>query len=75
MFCQLQNNKTPVQYITAHVSKINYLDWSPTTKQELASASHDTTISFWNTSEKPRVAEFQIHVQSPVWRAEYTVRN
>ncbi|CAK8685131.1 unnamed protein product [Clavelina lepadiformis] len=68
----IRNGKSPSQYITAHVSKINYLDWSWNTESELASASQDTTIRFWDTSEIRRNSKFQINMQYPVWRAKYT---
>nr|CAB3267714.1 ZF(RING)-3 zinc finger protein [Phallusia mammillata] len=68
----IRNVKTAMHYITAHLSKINYLDWDPNHEHTLASASQDSTIKLWNTSETPRKAELQMTFKHPVWKLSYT---
>ncbi|CAG9771641.1 unnamed protein product [Ceutorhynchus assimilis] len=61
----------PLQYITAHTSKIYGLDWSPHIENQITSASQDNSVKFFDTSN-PRKADFVISTGSPVWRARYT---
>ncbi|XP_050309674.1 GATOR complex protein WDR59 isoform X2 [Anthonomus grandis grandis] len=61
----------PLQYISAHLAKIYGLDWSPHIENQIASASQDNTVKFFDTSN-PRKPEFVLSTGSPVWRARYT---
>ncbi|XP_054266064.1 GATOR complex protein WDR59-like isoform X1 [Macrosteles quadrilineatus] len=61
----------PVQYITAHLANIHSLDWSQTHENQLATASQDCTVKFFDTTN-PRRAENIITASAPVWRARYT---
>nr|XP_053640529.1 GATOR complex protein WDR59-like isoform X4 [Cherax quadricarinatus] len=67
------NRKTsqPAQYIAAHLSKIQGLDWSPNHENHLVTSSNDCTVKFFNITN-PRKAENFINTLSPVWRARYT---
>lgn len=58
----------PVQYIAAHLSKINGLDWSPHSENQLVTSSQDSTIKFFDTNN-PRRAECVLTTSAPVWRA------
>ncbi|XP_049822756.1 GATOR complex protein WDR59 isoform X2 [Aethina tumida] len=61
----------PTKYISAHLSKIHGLDWSPVSEYQLASSSQDNTVKFFDT-ENPRRPEYVLTTASPVWRARYT---
>ncbi|KAL1490396.1 hypothetical protein ABEB36_013102 [Hypothenemus hampei] len=61
----------PLQYVSAHLSKIYGLDWSPHAEQQIASASEDHTVRFFDTSN-PRKPDMILTTGSPVWRARYT---
>ncbi|XP_045623217.1 GATOR2 complex protein WDR59 isoform X2 [Procambarus clarkii] len=67
------NRKTsqPAQYIAAHLSKIQGLDWSPNHENHLVTSSNDCTVKFFDVTN-PRKAENFINTPSPVWRARYT---
>ncbi|XP_071547445.1 GATOR2 complex protein WDR59 isoform X3 [Panulirus ornatus] len=67
------NRKTsqPAQYISAHLSKIQGLDWSPNHENHLVTSSNDCTVKFFDITN-PRKAENFINTLSPVWRARYT---
>lgn len=66
-----RKGSAPVQYITAHLSKIYGLDWSPVSDTQLATSSQDNTIKFFDVNN-PRRAEFVLMNNAPVWRARYT---
>lgn len=68
----IRNGRTPMQYITAHLSKIHSLDWSNQDSSVLASSGQDTTVRFWDTSQPSAEADFQISAGAPVWKARYT---
>ncbi|XP_066251139.1 GATOR2 complex protein WDR59 isoform X1 [Euwallacea similis] len=61
----------PLQYISAHLVKIYGLDWSPHIENQIASASEDHTVKFFDTSN-PRKADYLLSTGSPVWRARFT---
>uniref|UniRef100_A0AAR5PG52 RWD domain-containing protein n=1 Tax=Dendroctonus ponderosae TaxID=77166 RepID=A0AAR5PG52_DENPD len=61
----------PLQYIAAHLAKIYGLDWSPHIENQIASASQDHSVKFFDTSN-PRKPDFVLSTGSPVWRARYT---
>ncbi|XP_063862215.1 uncharacterized protein LOC135101864 isoform X1 [Scylla paramamosain] len=61
----------PIQFISAHLSKIQGLDWSPNHERHLVTSSNDCTVKFFDISN-PRKAENFINTLSPVWRARYT---
>jgi len=48
------------------------LDWSPAHENQLATASQDCTVKFFDITN-PRRAESILTTSSPVWRARYTV--
>jgi len=73
MFFVLQKIKTPTHYITAHVSKINQLDWSPTDEHRLASGSQDATVKVWVTADLPQTPDLEISLKFPVWKISYAV--
>lgn len=60
----------PVQYIAAHSAKIYGLDWNPASENQLATASQDTTVKFWDVTNPKRV-ENLFQTGEPVWRARY----
>ncbi|XP_055891458.1 GATOR complex protein WDR59-like isoform X2 [Biomphalaria glabrata] len=66
-----RKGNTPVQYISAHPSKIHGLDWSSVDQHKLVTASQDCTIRFWDYTN-PRRCEAMINSGNPVWRATYT---
>ncbi|XP_041375687.1 GATOR complex protein WDR59-like isoform X2 [Gigantopelta aegis] len=61
----------PLQYITAHLSKIHGLDWSPRSQYHLVTASQDCFVRFWDCTN-PRHSETMLKTNAPVWRARYT---
>ncbi|KAG0715462.1 GATOR complex protein WDR59 [Chionoecetes opilio] len=67
------NRKTsqPTQFISAHLSKIQGLDWSPNHESHLVTSSNDCSVKFFDITS-PRKAENCINTLSPVWRARYT---
>ncbi|XP_012235411.1 GATOR2 complex protein WDR59 isoform X2 [Linepithema humile] len=62
---------SPVQYITAHLTKIHGLDWCPFQQNQLASSSQDCTVKIFDIIN-PRRAENILTTNYPVWRARYT---
>lgn len=54
------------------IFQIHGLDWSPTHENQLATASQDCTVKFFDITN-PRRAENILTTSSPVWRARYTV--
>lgn len=62
---------SPVQYISAHLTKIHGLDWSYNSENQLATSSQDHTVKFFDTSN-PRRPEYVLTTNAPVWRARYT---
>lgn len=66
-----RQGNNPVQYITAHLTKIYGLDWCPFQQNQLATSSQDCTVKIFDTSN-PRRAENILTTNSPVWRARYT---
>ncbi|XP_068202379.1 uncharacterized protein Wdr59 isoform X1 [Palaemon carinicauda] len=61
----------PLHYISAHLSKINGLDWSPNHEHHLVSASNDCSVKFFDITNARKEENF-INTHSPVWRAKYT---
>ncbi|XP_064109402.1 GATOR2 complex protein WDR59-like isoform X6 [Macrobrachium nipponense] len=61
----------PLHYISAHLSKIHGLDWSPNHEHHLVSASNDCSVKFFDITNS-RKEENYINTMSPVWRAKYT---
>ncbi|XP_066955157.1 GATOR2 complex protein WDR59 isoform X4 [Macrobrachium rosenbergii] len=61
----------PLHYISAHLSKIHGLDWSPNHEHHLVSASNDCSVKFFDITNS-RKEENYINTLSPVWRAKYT---
>ncbi|BFZ12726.1 hypothetical protein BsWGS_15764 [Bradybaena similaris] len=66
-----RKGSSPIQYISAHPSKIHGLDWNETNQHNLVTASQDCTIRFWDYNN-PRRSEAMINSGNPVWRARYT---
>lgn len=48
------------------------MDWSPTQATQLATASQDCTVKFFDASN-PQMTESMLTSAAPVWRAKYTV--
>ncbi|XP_021701961.1 GATOR complex protein WDR59 isoform X1 [Aedes aegypti] len=61
----------PIQYITAHLSRIHGINWSHDHETSLSTASQDGTVKYFDINN-PRRAEKIITTSSPVWRARYT---
>ncbi|KAG4069884.1 hypothetical protein HA402_009591 [Bradysia odoriphaga] len=61
----------PIQYITAHLSRIHGINWSHYYETHLTTASQDGTVKYFDINN-PRRAERIITTSSPVWRARYT---
>ncbi|KAK2724947.1 GATOR2 complex protein WDR59-like isoform X2 [Artemia franciscana] len=61
----------PVQYITAHLSKIYCLDWSASSENHVMTASMDASAKIFNINN-PRQYEKMIETGAPVWKARYT---
>ncbi|GAU96775.1 hypothetical protein RvY_08166-2 [Ramazzottius varieornatus] len=61
---------TPVEYISAHSSKVNGIDWNPNNANQLATCAQDPYIKVWDITalKKPEVV---IPVSAPVWRARF----
>ncbi|KAK5646426.1 hypothetical protein RI129_004890 [Pyrocoelia pectoralis] len=66
-----RKGNSPIQYITAHLSKIHGLHWNPQVETQIATSSQDNTVKFFDINN-PRRAEFVLMTNSPVWRARYT---
>ncbi|XP_014479505.1 PREDICTED: WD repeat-containing protein 59 isoform X2 [Dinoponera quadriceps] len=66
-----RKGNSPVQYITAHLTKIHGLDWCPFQHNQLATSSQDCTVKIFDIAN-PRRAEGIMTTNSPVWRARYT---
>ncbi|XP_053694110.1 GATOR complex protein Wdr59 isoform X1 [Sabethes cyaneus] len=61
----------PIQYITAHLSRIHGINWSHDQETSLSTASQDGTVKYFDINN-PRRAEKIITTSCPVWRARYT---
>ncbi|XP_028416243.1 GATOR complex protein WDR59-like isoform X1 [Dendronephthya gigantea] len=68
----LRKGNAPVRYISAHLSKINGLDWSPVDGNKLITCSLDKTVKLWDIFEDTRNAKAICDHRAPVWRAKYT---
>ncbi|XP_044289992.1 GATOR complex protein WDR59 isoform X2 [Varanus komodoensis] len=62
---------TAVEYLAAHLSKINGLDWHPDNENILATSSQDNSVRFWDYRQ-PRKYLNILACQVPVWKARYT---
>lgn len=69
-----RKSTSPVQYITAHLSRIHGIDWSPNSDHHLATSSQDGTVKFFDIHNTRR-PDNVLNTAAPVWRARYTVRN
>jgi hypothetical protein len=67
-----RKNNTPIHYITAHLSKINGLDWNPNIASQFATASQDGSVRFWDLNASKGKAEYVLTTGLPVWRARFT---
>ncbi|XP_054165460.1 GATOR complex protein WDR59-like isoform X2 [Oppia nitens] len=63
---------TPLHYITAHLSKINGLDWSPTIASQFATCSQDGSVRFWDLTTSKSKPDAILPAGLPVWRARFT---
>lgn len=68
----MRKGDTPVTYISAHLSKINGLDWSPVDGHKLLTCSLDNAVKVWDIFEDTRNAKAVCDHRAPVWRAKYT---
>ncbi|XP_053401808.1 GATOR complex protein WDR59-like isoform X3 [Mercenaria mercenaria] len=66
-----RKGNAPVLYLTAHLSKIHGLDWSPSNEHIFASSSQDCSVKFWDYS-CPKQDKGTLISGSPVWRARFT---
>ncbi|KAJ3160265.1 hypothetical protein HK101_000934 [Irineochytrium annulatum] len=67
----IRKGSTPVTSITAHMTKIYGIDWSPRDENEILTCGQDQTVKFWNTTD-PKNCKGTIFTSSPVWRARFT---
>ena len=68
----VRQSKSPVQYISAHLSRIYDMDWSNDDENHLVTTGQDHTVKFWNIAS-PNKAENVIKIQTtPVWRVCHT---
>lgn len=49
-FLELQKSNTPIHYITAHLSKINGIDWNPYSSGQFVTCSQDGNIKVKKSS-------------------------
>lgn len=68
----LRKGSAPMIYISAHLSKINGLDWSPIDGQKLLTCSLDHAVKLWDVFDDARNAKAICDLRAPVWRAKYT---
>ena len=69
----IRKSSHPVQYISAHLSRIYSLDWSPDHEDSLATSSQDSTVLFWNLASpsKPQ-GSLRAPGGAPVWQLQHT---
>jgi WD40 repeat protein len=65
------SEKTPVVIITAHMQKINGIDWHPRRMYELVTCSEDKTVKLWNVTQ-PRTCQGSLTTGASVWRTKFT---
>ena len=70
----MRRSNLPLQYISAHPTKIFTLDFSPVKENQLVSSASDNTIKMWDVSSQPTkpLQIFTVQGDSPVWKARYT---
>lgn len=61
----------PLQYITAHNSRVHGINWSHRQETHLTTASQDGSVKYFDINN-PRSLERMIKTNSPFWRARYT---
>ncbi|KAL6079591.1 GATOR complex protein wdr59, variant 2 [Balamuthia mandrillaris] len=66
----VRKERAPLNFITAHMSKIKCLDWSYIHENHLLTASQDLQVKVWDTSS-PRQPIHTIRVTTPVTRARF----
>lgn len=67
-----QKSNAPIHYISAHLTKINCIDWNPSTTSQFVTCSQDGNIKFWDLNNLKNKAENTLSTGLPVWRARYT---
>ncbi|XP_009291658.1 GATOR2 complex protein WDR59 isoform X1 [Danio rerio] len=66
-----RKSNTAVEYVAAHLSKINGLDWHPDNEYILATSSQDNSVRFWDYRQPRKYLDI-LSCQVPVWKARYT---
>ncbi|KAI2797080.1 GATOR complex protein wdr59 [Blomia tropicalis] len=67
-----RKSNTPIHYITAHLSKINGIDWNPFRTSQFVTCSQDGSIKFWDISTLKAKSDQTLPTGLPVWKARYT---
>lgn len=69
-----RKSNTPIHYITAHLSKINGIDWNPSSSGQFVTCSQDGNIKFWDllTSVYKGKSDSILNTGLPVWKARFT---
>ncbi|XP_055383102.1 GATOR complex protein Wdr59 [Condylostylus longicornis] len=67
----IRKGSCPIQYITAHLSRIHGINWSYKQETCFTTASQDGTVKYFDVNN-PKRAEKIITTASPVWRARFT---
>lgn len=67
----IRKEKSALTHITAHMGKINAIDWSYNSENELLTAGQDATVKCWDTAN-PRKEKATIQAGLPVALASYT---
>lgn len=66
----------PLNYIAAHLQKINGMDWNPNKtscdQEQLITCSQDNTIKLWDLNANKIKPSANLPTRSPAWRIRYT---
>ena len=67
----IRMGSAPTTLITAHMKKINGIDWSRRVDSEILTCSQDGSIKLWDINS-PDASFAEILTGIPIWRARYT---
>lgn len=69
-----RNISHPINYITAHLNSVQYLDWSRINVNQLVTCCQDCTVKFFDINNIKKPVNI-LNIVAPVWRVKCTPYN